>query len=208
MVFARFFCLSGWVDTMRLPEYVELHAISNFTFLRGASHPHELVERALALGYRGLALTDACSLAGVVRAHLALREARDAGVPGADSFRLLIGSEFQVFEDAQDAPELQDAYDEWASCMADQDPSYEWTTPEEVVNSFWNRLSELQGFTSSDGDEGGYSIAPIGTLRVVSVNLRFSCPASFSSFRASALAAGPSVEKPGSLASSGLVGRA
>jgi len=61
----------------------------------------------------------------------------------------------ELFEDAQDAPELQDAYDEWASCMADQDPSYEWTTPEEVVNSFWNRLSELQGFTSSDGDEGG-----------------------------------------------------
>jgi error-prone DNA polymerase len=89
---------------MRLPEYVELHAISNFTFLRGASHPHELVERALALGYRGLALTDACSLAGVVRAHLALREARDAGVPGADSFRLLIGSEFDVHEaDASNA---------------------------------------------------------------------------------------------------------
>ncbi|MBH1985888.1 MAG: error-prone DNA polymerase [Burkholderiales bacterium] len=82
-----------------LPEYVELHAVSNFSFLRGASHPHELVERALALGYRGLALTDACSLAGVVRAHLALREARQAGVPGAADFRLLIGSEFEVHED-------------------------------------------------------------------------------------------------------------
>ncbi len=85
---------------MGLPDYVELHALSNFSFLRGASHPHELVERALSLGYRGLALTDACSLAGVVRAHLALRDARQAGVPGADAFRLLIGSEFDVHEQA------------------------------------------------------------------------------------------------------------
>ncbi len=55
------------------PSYVELHCISNFSFLRGASHPEELVERALALGYSGLAITDECSFAGAVRAHLALR---------------------------------------------------------------------------------------------------------------------------------------
>ena len=55
------------------PSYVELHCASNFSFLRGASHPEELVERALALGYTGLALTDECSFAGSVRAHLALR---------------------------------------------------------------------------------------------------------------------------------------
>ena len=55
------------------PSYAELHCISNFSFLRGASHPEELVERALALDYTGLAITDECSFAGAARAHLALR---------------------------------------------------------------------------------------------------------------------------------------
>ena len=58
-----------------LPDYAELHCLSNFSFLRGASHPEELVERAGALGYRALALTDECSFAGAVRAHLAAKEA-------------------------------------------------------------------------------------------------------------------------------------
>ncbi len=57
-----------------LPDYAELHCLSNFSFLRGASHPEELVQRAHALGYRALALTDECSLAGSVRAHLAAKE--------------------------------------------------------------------------------------------------------------------------------------
>jgi len=57
-----------------LPEYAELHCLSNFSFLRGASHPEELVERAAALGYAALALTDECSLAGAVRAHQAAKE--------------------------------------------------------------------------------------------------------------------------------------
>jgi error-prone DNA polymerase len=54
--------------------YAELHCVSNFSFLRGASHPEELVTRAHELGYRALALTDECSVAGVVRAHLAAKE--------------------------------------------------------------------------------------------------------------------------------------
>jgi error-prone DNA polymerase len=70
-----------------LPPYAELHCLSNFSFLRGASHPEELVERAHAAGYAALALTDECSLAGVVRAHLA---AKDAGLP------LVLGSEFTL----------------------------------------------------------------------------------------------------------------
>lgn len=53
-----------------LPPYAELHCLSNFTFLRGASHPAELVERAFKLGYTSLAITDECSFAGVVRAHV------------------------------------------------------------------------------------------------------------------------------------------
>src|SRR4030067_733450 len=72
------------------PEFAELHCLSNFTFLRGASHPEELVERAHALGYSALALTDECSLAGVVRAHLA---ARDLGL------KLIVGSEFRIDRD-------------------------------------------------------------------------------------------------------------
>ena len=64
---------------MTLPAYAELHCLSNFTFLRGASHPQELVERAHGLGYSALAITAECSVAGVVRAHLA--EARPASHP-------------------------------------------------------------------------------------------------------------------------------
>ena len=67
--------------------YAELHALSNFTFLRGASRPEELVSRAAQLGYRALALTDECSVAGVVRAFGAARE---------QGFRLLVGSEFRL----------------------------------------------------------------------------------------------------------------
>ncbi len=70
-----------------LPDYAELRCLSNFSFLRGASHPEELVERAQALGYSALALTDECSLAGIVRAHVA---AQACGLP------LLVGSQFQV----------------------------------------------------------------------------------------------------------------
>ena len=53
-----------------LPGYAELHCRSNFSFLTGASHPGELVLRAHELGYAALAITDECSLAGVVRAHV------------------------------------------------------------------------------------------------------------------------------------------
>src|SRR5438132_2085314 len=71
-------------DTM---PYAELHCISNFTFLRGASHPEELVLRAQELGYAALAITDECSLAGVVRAHV---EAKQSKLP------LIVGSEFRL----------------------------------------------------------------------------------------------------------------
>jgi len=72
------------------PGYAELHAISNFSFLEGASHPEELVLRASQLGYTAIAITDQCSLAGVVRAHGAAREC---------SLALIIGSEFTVEDD-------------------------------------------------------------------------------------------------------------
>ncbi|MDH3598283.1 MAG: error-prone DNA polymerase [Candidatus Tectomicrobia bacterium] len=71
------------------PAYAELHCLTNFTFLRGASHPEELVARAAALGYAALAITDECSVAGVVRAH---SEAKRCRLP------LIIGSEFHLEE--------------------------------------------------------------------------------------------------------------
>ncbi|OIQ97638.1 error-prone DNA polymerase [mine drainage metagenome] len=67
-----------------LPDYAELHCLSNFSFLRGASHAEELVARAKAQGYAALAITDECSCAGVVRAHLAARQA---------GLKLLVGTE-------------------------------------------------------------------------------------------------------------------
>jgi len=80
-----------------LASYAELHCLSNFSFLRGASHPEELVERALALEYAALAVTDECSFAGSVRAHLALRELRENDEL-ARAFRLIHGTEIHLTE--------------------------------------------------------------------------------------------------------------
>ncbi len=70
-----------------LPAYAELQCASNFSFLHGASHPEELVERAIRLGYSALAITDECSLAGVVRAHVEAKK---------HELRLIIGSRFRL----------------------------------------------------------------------------------------------------------------
>ena len=76
-----------------LPAYAELHCLSNFTFLRGASHAEELIVRAHALGYSALAITDECSFAGVVRAHVAAKQ---------HGLKLIIGTEVQI----DDGPKL------------------------------------------------------------------------------------------------------
>src|SRR5579864_5175119 len=70
-----------------LPAYAELFCFSNFTFLHGASHAEELSERAAQLGYSALAVTDECSLAGVVRAHVAAKKAK---------LPLIVGSYFRL----------------------------------------------------------------------------------------------------------------
>lgn len=70
-----------------LPGYAELHCLSNFSFLRGASRAEELVERAAQLGYHALAITDECSMAGIVRAHT---EAKRHGL------KLLVGATFKL----------------------------------------------------------------------------------------------------------------
>ncbi|MDR1934903.1 MAG: error-prone DNA polymerase [Candidatus Accumulibacter sp.] len=67
-----------------LPDYAELHCLSNFSFLRGASHAEELVARAKALGYAALAITDECSFAGLVRAHVAAKAAGLKLICGAE----------------------------------------------------------------------------------------------------------------------------
>ena len=74
-----------------VPHYAELRCLSNFSFLRGASGPDELVARAKQLGYSALTIADECSMAGVVRAHVAAKE---------HELKLLIGSQFRVQCDA------------------------------------------------------------------------------------------------------------
>ena len=76
-----------------MSAYAELHCLSNFSFQRGASSAAELFQRAAALGYQALAITDECTLAGIVRAWQA---SRDTGL------KLIIGSEMQV----EDGPRL------------------------------------------------------------------------------------------------------
>jgi error-prone DNA polymerase len=96
----------------RLPGYAELHCRSNFSFLTGASHPEELVARAAELGYAAIAITDECSVAGIVRAHEEYKRQRQAaeaamraiqaiqaiGLPprNARFIKLIVGSVFDV----------------------------------------------------------------------------------------------------------------
>src|SRR4051794_38990392 len=74
--------------------YVELEVATNFSFLRGASHPDELVYQAAILGYRAIAITDFNTLAGVVRAHAAAKKC---------GLNLIVGTRL-VFQD--ETPDL------------------------------------------------------------------------------------------------------
>ncbi|WP_293367416.1 error-prone DNA polymerase [Nevskia sp.] len=67
--------------------YAELHCLSHYSFLRGASSPAQLIEAAQAQGYTALAITDECSMAGMVRAHVAAK---------AIDFKMIVGSEFRL----------------------------------------------------------------------------------------------------------------
>lgn len=80
--------------TSSLPSYAELQCFSHYTFLRGASSPEQLVQRASGLGYHALAIVDECTVAGVVKAHVAAKEA---------GLKLVIGSQMTVTpEDGSD----------------------------------------------------------------------------------------------------------
>ncbi|MGP3791442.1 error-prone DNA polymerase [Pseudomonas sp. B392_1p] len=76
-----------------MSDYAELHCLSNFSFQRGASSASELFERAARLGYSALAITDECSLAGIVRAWQAAKE---------HNLPLIVGSEMRI----EDGPKL------------------------------------------------------------------------------------------------------
>jgi error-prone DNA polymerase len=78
-----------------LPDYAELQIYSHFTFLRGASAPEQLVQRACQLGYKAVAITDECTLAGVVRAHVTAKEL---------GLHLVIGSQMTITPEDGSAP--------------------------------------------------------------------------------------------------------
>ena len=61
-----------------VPDYAEIQVTSNFSFMRAASHPEELVRQAAAFGYKAIGIADRNSLSGVVRAHI---EAKKSGHP-------------------------------------------------------------------------------------------------------------------------------
>ena len=86
------------MNTITAVDYAELYCLSNFSFLRAASHPQELLQQAHALGYKALALTDECSVAGVVRAYQHKKEHEL-------DIKLIIGSEFLLKPEQSEAQE-------------------------------------------------------------------------------------------------------
>ena len=92
-----------------VPRHAEIGVATNFSFLRGASHPEELVARAAALGLCAIGIADRNTLAGVVRAHVTAREHRDA----LGDFRVLAGARLVFADDTPDLlafPEHRAAY--------------------------------------------------------------------------------------------------
>ncbi|HDR9150340.1 TPA: error-prone DNA polymerase [Burkholderia vietnamiensis] len=115
-----------------LPAYAELQVASDFSFLRGASRAEEYVARAAQLGYSAIAITDECSLAGVVRAHV---EAKAAGMP------LIIGSHFRL-------------------TAADGAPAIAFTALAMNRDGYGN-LCELVSLGRMRGKKGTYRLAPL-----------------------------------------------
>ncbi|MFM0382752.1 error-prone DNA polymerase [Paraburkholderia dipogonis] len=115
-----------------LPDYAELQCASNFSFLYGASHAEDLAARAAQLGYAALAVTDECSLAGVVRAHV---EAKKAGLP------FIVGSHFHLTN-------------------ADGSPALSFTALAMTREGYGN-LSELISLGRMRAHKGSYRLAPL-----------------------------------------------
>src|SRR4051794_40913271 len=108
------------MSALSSPErrYAELATATNFSFLRGASHPEELVATAIALGLAGIGIADRNSLAGIVRAHLFLRNNKES----AGDFRVVTGARL-VFRDATPDilayPRNRDAYGRLTRLLTD-----------------------------------------------------------------------------------------
>ncbi|KGX17134.1 PHP domain protein [Burkholderia pseudomallei] len=115
-----------------MPAYAELQVASDFSFLHGASRAEEYVARAAQLGYSAIAITDECSLAGVVRAHV---EAKTANLP------LLIGSHFRL-------------------TAADSSPALAFTALAMNRDGYGN-LCELVSLGRMRGKKGTYRLAPL-----------------------------------------------
>ncbi|PCE30342.1 error-prone DNA polymerase [Burkholderia ubonensis] len=120
------------VSYSALPAYAELQCASQFSFLQGASHAEEYVARAAQLGYSAIAITDECSLAGVVRAHV---EAKAAGLP------LIIGSHFRL-------------------TAADGSTALAFTALATNRDGYGN-LCELVSLGRMRGKKGSYRLAPL-----------------------------------------------
>jgi error-prone DNA polymerase len=114
-----------------LPAYAELFCLSNFSFLHGASHAEELAQRAAQLVYSGVAITDECSLAGIVRAHVA---AKEANLP------LVVGSYFRLVN-------------------ADGSPAFGLILLAQNREGYGN-LSELITLARTRGPKGKYRLTP------------------------------------------------
>ncbi len=129
-----------------LPAYAELHCLSSFSFQRGASQPEELVARAAALGYTALAITDECSVAGVVRAHT---EAKKHGI------RLLLGAEFRVQDPGvqKGAPASQPQ-----DTQADPDAWLRLVVLVQTVDG-WGNLCEFITAARSKAAKGSYRVS-------------------------------------------------
>src|SRR3954449_2613504 len=100
------------------PRYAELAVATNFSFLRGGSHPEELVATAISLGLAGIGIADRNSLAGVVRAHLFLRNNKE----NAGDFRLVTGARLVFRDGVPDVliyPSDRDAYGRLTRLLTD-----------------------------------------------------------------------------------------
>jgi error-prone DNA polymerase len=124
-----------------LPDYAELHCLSNFSFLRGASQPEELVARAARLGYAALALTDECSLAGIVRAHVAAKEC---------GLKLIVGSELRLDDGlklALLAPDRR-AYGALSALITGRAPAREERNVSRFAGRIWNCICRMACWSS------------------------------------------------------------
>jgi error-prone DNA polymerase len=93
-------------------NYTELQVTTNFTFLRGGSHPEEFVHQALALGYKEIAITDCNTLAGIVRAYSAAK-GKDIRVIPACRLELLDGPTLLAY------PATKEAYSRLSALLSE-----------------------------------------------------------------------------------------